>query len=182
MIFEERNDQGSQSDRVEHAGRMVLVLDLKGEEGLRTSEIPDLAAKLETALPGIFPQSDDMYAHMCGTGEAQHAFREEIERGTTVVHLLEHVILHLLGRSNGRCGGFSGQRSVDQERGIKNHYYIVTDYTDKLQAVVAAELAFHLVSAWMSNRTVRLDADAIAKSVSYRIEGMLAPDGRSDAD
>lgn len=154
---------------------MVIVLSLEGHESPWTDGIQGLARKIETALPGMFPESDDCYAHVCGTGGSQHSFREEIEKGTTVVHLLEHVILHLLGRSSGRCSGFSGQRSVDLERGITDHHYIVTDYTDKIQALVAADLAFQLVSAWMAGREVRLDAETITKAVNNRLEAMLIP-------
>jgi len=175
-IFEENTESEQGANSFKHNGRMILVLGFEDGESLQASRISNLAAKLETALPGIFPQPDNGFAHMCGTGKSRHTFRQEIERGTTVVHLLEHVILHLLSRSDGRCRGFSGQRSGDLERGITNCHYVVTHYTDKIQALVAADLAFQMVAAWVAGRTVRLDADIIVKAVNDRLGAMLVPD------
>lgn len=155
-------------------GRMIIALDIPDESDLLTNGIPDLVEKLESALPGIFPEEDDVYAHRCGSGEDQHDFREEIEKGTNMPHLLEHMILHLLGRSSGRCAGFSGQRSADIERGITSHYYVVVDYGDKVQAVVAADLALQLLCAWRDGRTVRLDPDRVLESIHGRLSDMLA--------
>jgi hypothetical protein len=172
-IFE---DSGLQIRNIYHslAGqRMILLLDMEGSSSLRTGDIPDIIAKLETAFPGIFEETSKGYYHSCGQDEHCHAFREEVERGTSIPHLLEHVILYLLGGWNGRCSGLSGQRSVDLEKGLTDHYYVVTEYNDKIEAVAASELAFCLVSAWMDGRMLRLEANGLADSVHKRLAGML---------
>ncbi|HUV05319.1 MAG TPA: hypothetical protein VMX94_09455 [Armatimonadota bacterium] len=174
-IFEEGSTQTRDGETNRRRGRMILVLKIENESELHTTGICRLAKKMEAALPGILPQTDDAYAHVCGAGSTRHGFREEIEKGTTVPHLIEHLILHMLGRSNSGCSGFSGQRSIDLARGIGDHYYVVTDYADKLQALVVADLAIQLVSAWMAGRTVKLEAGALLDAIEGRLKAVLPP-------
>jgi hypothetical protein len=169
----EKDDSGVLCERV------VLVLQIEDAAELHTAAICDLQDKMETAFPGIFTSDSDAFAHMCGIGEGQHDFRAEIEEGTTVPHLLEHVILHIIGRSSGKCSGFTGQRSSDIERGITDLHYIVTDCPDRLQAVVATDLALHVVQAWLAGRTVRLDRRNMVDSLHDRLQNMLMPEDAS---
>lgn len=170
-IFQDEHSQDESSPK------FVLVLDMQDEARLTTSHIQDLPAKMERALPGIFPDASSPYVHSCGggtTGVPEHSFREEVERGTDLPHLMEHVLLHLLSRRMPACSAFCGQRSIDLENGITTHYYIVMDYPSKLGAVVAAELALELVSAWVEGRTVNIDATAVLTKVRGLLEPMLS--------
>jgi len=157
--------------------KMILVLDMEAEMGRRTGSIRDLAAKLEAAFPGLLAAPTSDYVHLCGDGitKEEHPFREEIKQGTSIPHLLEHIIIHLLGRANGACTGYSGQRSSDIEQGLTSRYYIVVDCADKLEALVAADLAIQLVYAWLDGRTVRIDPDRMLAGISERLEAMVRP-------
>lgn len=164
-------------DRFGQSGRkFILVIDMETQAELSTTDIPNLPAKMETALPGVFPGSDSPLAHTCGgrgTEVEEHAFREEIARGTSIPHLLEHVLLHLLSRRSNSCAAYCGQRSIDLQRGITTQYYIVLDYPSKVEAVIAADLAFNLISAWVEGRTVTIDPAAILEGVQDILRPMV---------
>lgn len=143
---------------------------------LSTSDIPDLAQKMEESLPGIFPHESSHLSHNCGGGHSgieEHSFREEIEEGTNIPHLLEHILLHLLSRRSNYCAAFCGQRSVDIERGITTHYYLVVDCPSKIEAVVAAELGFYLLEAWIEGRTAVIDGPAVLMEIHNVIKPMV---------
>lgn len=134
---------------------------MENQLGLATSDIPDVIRKMELALPGIFPTQDSPYIHSCGgngTEVDEHSFREEIERGTDIPHMLEHVLLYLLSKGTGCCSAYCGQRSTDLERGINSHYYLVVDFSSKLEALVAVDLGFELVRSWIEGRPASLNS------------------------
>lgn len=156
--------------------RFTLVLDMEESAGLMTSGIPGLIEKMELALPGVFPEERDPLSHTCGgggTGVPEHAFREELERGTDIPHLLEHVLLHLLSRRTCACSAFCGQRSSDLDRGITTHHYLIIDCPSQLEAVVAVEIAFGLVSAWVEGRTVTINPQAVLDGIERAIGPMV---------
>lgn len=157
------------------APRFVLVVDMQDHAGVSTSDIPDLIDKMQQALPGIFPDDASPYVHSCGggAGSPEHPFRDEIERGTDIPHLLEHVLLHLLSRRHPACSAFCGQRSIDLEQGITTHHYLVMDYPSKLEAIVAADLGFELVRAWVEGRTVSIDSATVLDGIRALIEPMV---------
>lgn len=144
--------------------------------GLSTSDLPGLSERIELALPGIFPTDGCEFDHSCGGSEShieKHPFREEVEQGTNIPHLLEHILLHLLSRRSCRCAGYCGQRSIDIEEGITTHYYIVLDCPSKLEAILATDLGFQLVSAWVEGRTVTIDPAVVMDGVHQLLEPML---------
>jgi hypothetical protein len=144
---------------------------------MSTSEIPTLPNMMEIALPGIFPDDDSPLLHSCGgegTDVEKHTFREEIEQGTTIAHLMEHIVLYLLSRRTNHASAYCGQRSADLELGINTHYYLVMDYPSKVEAVVAADLAFQLVSSWVQGRAVTIDPDVVLEGVCQMIGPMVA--------
>lgn len=156
------------------APKFILVLDMEDQVGLSTADILDLPKKMELALPGVFPDEDSRFIHSCGGCESdveEHPLREEIERGTNIPHLLEHVLLHLLSRRLNPCSGYCGQRSADIERGICSHFYLVMDYPSKLEAIVAADLGFRLVSAWIEGKTI--DPASVLTGIHEAIEQMI---------
>lgn len=172
-VFQDVEPRG---DHEETKPKCILVLDMENEMELSTSEIPDLVRKMEFALPGIFPDDDSPLVHSCGglgTDVEKHSFREEIERGTTIPHLLEHVIIYLLSRRSNYCSAYCGQRSVDLDQGITTHYYLVMDYTSKLEAVVAVDLGFQLISAWVEGRAVAIDPAEVLDGLRQIIEPMV---------
>lgn len=169
-------DFQSRLDSTEHSPKLILVLDMEGQIDLSTNDIPDLASKLELALPGIFPDDSSPVAHSCGgngSGIEKHTFREEIEAGTNIPHLLEHVVMHLMSRRCNHGTAYCGQRSIDLEKGILTHYYIVLDYPSKLEAIVAADLGFQLVSSWLHGRTVQIDPGVVLDGIRAIIEPMI---------
>ena len=169
-------DVESRFDETEHLPKMILVLDMEDQMDMCTSSVPKLALMMETALPDIFPDDDSPLAHSCGgegTDVEKHTFREEIEQGTSIPHLLEHVILYLLSRRTNHCTAYCGQRAIDLEQGINTHYYLVIDYPSKVEAVVAADLGFQLVSSWVEGRAAEIDPDVVLEGVSNMISQMV---------
>lgn len=155
---------------------MILVVDMERHIDMCTADISHLAEMMEYALPGIFPDEDSPVSHSCGgkgTDVEKHTFREEIERGTTIPHLLEHVVLHLLSRRTNHCSAYCGQRSTDFEQGIHTHYYLVMDYPSKVEAIVAADLGFQLVSSWIEGRAATIDPDVVMSGVCEMIRPMI---------
>ncbi|MBI2842307.1 MAG: hypothetical protein HYX78_02800 [Armatimonadetes bacterium] len=157
--------------------KFVLVLDMEDKNHITSADIPNIREKMEMALPGIFPDEDSPLVHSCGgrgTDIEKHSFYEEIEQGTNIPHLLEHVIIHLMSRRSNQCSAYCGQRSVDLENGVSTHYYLVMDYPSKLEAVIAADLAFQLVSAWTEGRTVTIDPVTVLEGIRGIIEPMVS--------
>ncbi len=155
---------------------MVLVLDMEDKLELTTSQIPNIERMMEYALPGIFPDDDSPLAHSCGgagTEHEKHTFREEIEAGTNIPHLLEHVVLYLLSRRTNHCSAYCGQRSGDIEAGINTHFYLVTDYPSKVEAIVAADIGFQLVSAWLEGRAAKIEPEVVINGVCKMLSPML---------
>jgi len=170
-------DFPSRLDADDKSPKFILVLDMEDQLELSTKDIPNLAQKLEIALPGIFPDESSPLSHSCGgkgTDVEKHTFREEIENGINIPHLMEHVMLHLLSRRCNHCSAYCGQRSVDLDQGIETHYYLVMDYPSKLEAIVAADLAFQIVSAWIEDRTVTIDPAVVLDGIRQMIEPMVS--------
>jgi hypothetical protein len=143
---------------------------------LTTKDIPNLMEKIERALPGIFPDEFSPIVHFCGghgTDIEQHAFHEEVERGTNIPHLFEHILLYLLSRRSNHCSAYCGQRSIDLEQGITTHYYLVLDYPSKIEAIVAVDLGFQMLSAWVNGVTVEIDPAAVIDGIRMMIEPMV---------
>lgn len=156
--------------------QFILIIDMENEIDLSTKDIEGLAVKMETALPGIFPDESSPFAHNCGGGKSgidEHSFREEIDNGTSIAHLLEHVLLHLLSRRSYSCSAFCGQRSIDIERGINTHYYLVLDCPSKIEAIVAAELGLNLVLSWIKGESAMIDAVAVFAGIQDMIGPMI---------
>lgn len=156
--------------------QFILVLDMEDSANFSTASIPDLISKMETALPGIFPSEGSRLAHECGgirSGKPIHPFRDEVKQGTDIPHLLEHIILYLLSRRTKSCSAFCGQRSIDISQGITTHYYLVLECPSKIEAIIASDIGFQLVKAWIEGRTVTIDPLTILQSISVRIKPML---------
>ncbi len=152
---------------------------MENRSHVSTTDIPFLVEKMEAALPNIFPAEDSPFAHVCGgadTGISEHSFREEIERGTDIPHLLEHVLLHLLSRRMSACCAYCGQRGTDLESGVTSHFYLVLDCPSQLEAVVAVELGFDLVRSWLDGRTVTIDSASFVAGICGLLEPMVRPD------
>lgn len=168
--------QNPDSDSDQQPQQFILVVDMESEINLTTHDIPNIIGKMEKALPGIFPDDSSPLAHNCGGGKFgvdEHTFKEEIENGTSIPHLLEHVLLHLLSRRSYSCSAFCGQRSVDIERGIDTHYYLVIDCPSKIEAVVASEIGFYLIQSWIKGETAVIDPTAIFAGIHSMIDPML---------
>lgn len=171
-------DMPSRDNRNEIRPKLMLVLDMEEQAELTSTDIPDLANKMEHALPGIFPDPNSRLVHACGgrgTEFEEHPFRDEVEAGTNIPHLYEHVLLHLLSRRSYACSAYCGQRSADINNGITSHYYLVLDYPSKLEAIVAVDIGFQLVSAWIEGRVVRLSSDQVLSGIRNKIEPMVCP-------
>jgi len=169
-------DTESRLNPGEYSPKCILVLDMEGHYEHSTKDIPGLSNMLEQALPGIFPSADSPIDHSCGgldSGIEKHSFKEEIENGTNIPHLLEHVLIYLLGRRMNQCAAYCGQRSIDIEQGINTHYYLVMDYPSKLEAIIAIDLAFQLISSWIDGKAVTIDQTAVFENILQMIEPML---------
>ncbi|MEN6520410.1 MAG: hypothetical protein ABFD46_04565 [Armatimonadota bacterium] len=156
--------------------KCVLVLDMEDQKGLCTNDVPCIAEKLEKALPGIFPDENSPVDHSCGgrgSDVEKHSFREEIERGTNIPHLLEHVLIYLLSRRSNHCAAYCGQRSVDLEQGIDTHYYLVMECPSELEAVVAIDLGFQIVSALINGSTMVIDPVKVLDGIQRALEPMV---------
>lgn len=156
--------------------RFTVVIDMADHMLLSTADISDLAQKMDLALPGIFPTDCSPLSHNCGGGNSgieEHTFREEIDIGTNIPHLLEHVLLHLLSRRSHQCSAYCGQRSIDIERGITTHYYLVLDCPSKIEAVVAVDIGFGLVNAWINGHQPTIDAGAVLSHINDIIKPMV---------
>lgn len=157
--------------------KVIVVLDLEHQDEVYTNQIPDLASKMERALPGIFPREGDLMTHLCGGQDTEHeihSFRDEVEQGTTLAHLMEHILLFMLSKRSLHCAGYTGRRSIDIERGIHTHYYMVVEYPTKLEAIVAIELAFELIKSWVDGKSVQMNPQHLISSIQDQIEVMLA--------
>lgn len=171
-------DTESRLDPKERSPKCILVLDMEDHYELSTKDIPSLSDMLEQALPGIFPSEDSPIDHSCGglgSGVEKHSFKEEIENGTNIPHLLEHVLIYLLSRRLRHCAAYCGQRSVDIEQGINTHYYLVMDYPSRLEAIIAIDLGFQLISSWVDGKTVTIDQTTVLEGIRQMIEPMLNP-------
>jgi len=176
IVFQDDPQSESLRNLQRGSKRAIVHLDMEGDAGRSTSTISGLTQKMETALPGILEAPDGELQHLCGLAETDaHDFKEELFEGTNLCHLLEHIIIYMLGRRMGRCAGFSGQRSQDIEAGLKTHHYLVVEYANKLEAVVAIDLAFQLVNAWLQDKTVNLNRELLISSVQRRLMSMLPP-------
>lgn len=153
--------------------KCVLVLDMEDQLELSTNDVPCIAEKLEKALPGIFPNDDSPVDHSCGADAEKHTFREEMEHGTNIPHLLEHVLMYLLSRRSNHCAAYCGQRSVDLEQGIDTHYYLVMDCPSELEAVVAIDLGFQLVSALITGSEMTIDSVTVLDGIRRTIAPMV---------
>ena len=172
-IFQDIESIGSR----DKSQKIVLVIDMEEQFGLSTQSIPGIALKMRQAIPGIFPEDGSEVVHSCGgqgTGINEHSFQEEIETGTDIPHLLEHVIMYLLSKRSNQCSAYCGQRASDIERGISTHYYIVVDCQSKLEAMVAADIGYKLVSSWLSGTTVTLDPQLMLEDMRRVIEPMFS--------
>lgn len=157
--------------------QFILVLDMEEAAELSTRDIPNLIHKMETALPGIFPDENSKFVHNCGghrSADDEHSFRDELEKGTSIPHLYEHILLHLLSRRSCACSAFCGQRSIDVERGIKTHYYLVLDCPSKVEAIVASELGFHLIQSWVEGSPAMIDPEAVFAGINEMLGPMLS--------
>jgi hypothetical protein len=150
---------------------------MEDQSGISTSDVPDIKEKLQVAFPGIFPDVDSLVDHSCGghgSEREKHTFQEEIERGTNIPHLLEHVLIYLLSRRSNHCAAYCGQRSVDLDQGIDSHYYLVMDCPSKIEAIVAIDLGFQVVSALINGKTVTIDPVTVLDSIRRMIEPMVS--------
>lgn len=141
-----------------------------------TSDIPNMIDKINTALPGLFPHDDSPLSHSCGgvgSGIELHTFLEEMQEGTSIPHLLEHVVMYLLSRSSDHCSAYCGQRSEDIEHGLTSHYYLVFDCVSHIEGIIAADLGFQLVSAWVDNRKVAINPEVVIEGICDRIRPMF---------
>lgn len=157
--------------------RLILVIDMEDQYNVSTGQIPGLVQKISSAIPGIFPEDGSEIVHTCGghgTGIEEHSFREEIERGTDIPHLLEHVIMYLLSKRTKHCSAYCGQRSSDIERGITTQYYLVVDCPTKLEALIAADAGFRMVSSWLNGNNVTIDPRLILENMRKVIEPMFS--------
>jgi hypothetical protein len=176
IVFQDTPQSESIRNLQQGSKRAIIHLDMGNDANISTSAIPSLVKKMETALPGILEAPAEELQHICGLAATDaHDFKEEIIEGTGLCHLLEHLIIYMLGRRMGRCAGFSGQRSQDIETGLKTHHYLVVEYANKLEAVVAIDLAFQMVNAWLHNKTIRLNRDTLITGVQKRLALMLPP-------
>ena len=157
--------------------KLVLVVDMEEHFGLSTKSIAGLEKKMRLSLPGIFPMDGSDVVHSCGgqgTDAEEHSFYEEIESGTDIPHLLEHVIMYLLSRRTNHCSAYCGQRSSDIARGISTHYYIVVDCHSKLEAMIAADVGFRLISSWLTGDAVTIDPHLMLEDMRKVIEPMFS--------
>jgi hypothetical protein len=173
-VFQDHDEHDSTGECIP---KLVLLIDMEDHLEFSTVQMPNLAEKMNAALPGIFPDEDSPLAHNCGgkeSGIAIHPFRDEVEKGTNIPHLLEHILLFLLSKRSKHCAGYCGQRSIDIEQGILTHYYIVMDYPSKVEAVVAVDLAMQLVTSWIEGKTVVVDRDVLITGLQDRLDPMFA--------
>lgn len=177
-VFQENPDLEGTHHFRENSHKVIIVLDLENQDRITTDQIPSLAEKMERALPGIFPDESDAMTHLCGGKDSEHeihSFREEIQTGTTLAHLMEHMLLFLLSKRSLHCAGYTGRRSIDIEQGIHTHYYMVVEYPSKLEAVIAIDLAFDLIQAWVEDRPANINPDHLIGMIQSHLQAMLAP-------
>lgn len=157
-VFQENPDLEGTHHFRPNSKKVIVLLDLEDQAQITTDRIPNLPSLINQALPGIFPDPDDPLAHLCGgedTSKEIHSFREEVVQGTTLAHLMEHILLFLLSKRTFHCAGYTGRRSMDIERGIRTHYYIVVEYPSRLEAIIAIDVAFDLIKAWADGTPLR---------------------------
>ncbi|MGI9952560.1 cyanophycin synthetase [Moorellaceae bacterium AZ2] len=121
--------------------RPVLVarLDLKDLAGVKTSSLPGFVERLLTVLPGLGE-------HYCSRGYPG-GFRERLQQGTYLGHVVEHVALELLWVA-GEDVSYGKTRTTSHPREVE----IVIEYNCRQVAEEALHLAVDLVSAVLEGR------------------------------
>ena len=122
-------------NRFSHDPMIQITLDLGALEELPTSRLPDFAALLVQALPGLAE-------HGCSYGE-KGGFLRRMEEGTWLGHVAEHAALELQGLA-GSTATRGKTRSVEGRVGV---YHVMYDFTDEVVALAAGRLALELVDS-----------------------------------
>lgn len=177
IIFQENPDLAGTHYFKDDSKQVIVVLDMEEQSVINTNQIDHLAAKIESVLPGIFIENPGDGEHLCGgrdTDRELHTFRQEIETGTNLAHLMEHLLLFLLSKRTLHCAGYSGRKSDDLQRGQNSLYYIVVEYPSKLEALVAIDYVFNLVKSWVFNQPLAITPDLYMETLQNRLHTMLA--------
>lgn len=140
---------------------IYMRLDIEALEERPSDQVPGIAEKLQTLMPGI-------YEHRCSVGTAG-GFLQRVEAGTYAGHMVEHVAIELQNMV-----GFSvgyGKTVDSYEPGV---YNVVYRYRDEESGLAAGREAVEIVRALYEGETPDLEP-VIARLKEVRDANMLGP-------
>lgn len=118
-----------------------IQIDLDGNSGLSTKDIPDFTSNLLAELPTLTE-------HKCWSGETG-GFVEELGLGTDFAHVVEHVILELQHLADPRHRVYSGwTKSTLEEKDQENRRFFTIHFQTRSFEIgsTAAEWGVRIVS------------------------------------
>jgi len=125
---------------------IVMKVDLEEMEHYPSNEIEGFAERLENLIPSL-------YEHRCSRGY-EGGFLERVREGTWMGHIMEHVALELQVLAGMQCG--FGRARGDGKEGV---YNVVFSYEEEKAGRYAADAAFAIVEAMISNQSYDIDND-----------------------
>ncbi|MFP4001431.1 MAG: cyanophycin synthetase [Thermoplasmata archaeon] len=158
-IRELRALRGPNYYSLEHA--IIMILDLEDLENRSSSEIPGFADSLRSTIPSL-------EAHKCDGGY-EGCFLEEVEDGTDLGHVVEHVSIEL--QSLAKMEVSFGRTLDTEEDGV---YRIVYQYRVEEAGLQAGEYAVDLVERFAEGECPDLDC-MIDELKKISNENMLGP-------
>lgn len=122
-----------------HSPVVRLKIDLEGYYDTPTCDIHLFNERLLEMLPGLA-------RHCCSRGY-EGGFRERLEEGTYLAHVLEHVALELQHVA-GYSVWYGKARMADHER----HYYVIYEYVNEEVAVEAGKIAVDIINHLLADK------------------------------
>lgn len=146
---------------IKHPKLIVLKLDLQDLQHSQTSDVPNLAQKLQKLLPGI-------YKHRSSEG-TEGGFLRLISQGTTFSKVVQHIALELQTMA-GMNSGY-GRCYAANEPGVD---FVVFSYQQERAGEYAAEAAVRITEALARGEKVSLIQD-VAKLHQIREDEYFGP-------
>jgi CheY-like chemotaxis protein len=143
-----------------------IELDLKSWTHARSNTLGDFPARLMEAIPSLIN-------HKCMDGK-YGGFARELQTGTDMAHVIEHVILELLHLSDPQGMVFTGWTRKHAERPT---YVIHFNAPDFMSARLAAVLGLKIVKDLLENRPAEVSRSIadLKNQASYLTRDEAAP-------
>ena len=125
---------------------IVMKVDLEEMEHYPSNKINGFTERLVNLIPSL-------YEHRCSRGY-EGGFIERLQEGTWMGHIIEHVALELQVLAGMQCG-FGRARGYGKE-GV---YNVVFSYEEEKAGRYAAEAAFAIVEAMISDQPYDIEKD-----------------------